>query len=92
LLAEREAICISYATRCRILKAAGISSKRAHRGGGKRFSRRGTRVRPRLRMKGKGQTPTCERKPPTLREPSAGHGGQTPLTNESNGSDHGLRT
>ena len=40
LLEERESISISYATLCRMLKAAGIVSKRRHRGGGKRFSRR----------------------------------------------------
>jgi transposase len=40
LLEEREGISVSYATLCRILNAAGISSKRKHRGGGKRFSRR----------------------------------------------------
>jgi transposase len=40
LLAEREAITISYTTLSSILKGAGIVSKRTHRGGGKRFSRR----------------------------------------------------
>ncbi|MDR1229863.1 MAG: ISNCY family transposase [Spirochaetaceae bacterium] len=45
LLEEREAIRVSYATLCRILKAAGIASKRKRRGGGKRFSRRKRRSR-----------------------------------------------
>jgi transposase len=40
LLEEREAIKVGYATLSRILKAAGIASKRKHREGGKRFSRR----------------------------------------------------
>jgi transposase len=45
LLEEREGIRVSYATLSRILKAAGISSKRKHREGGKRFSRRKRRSR-----------------------------------------------
>jgi hypothetical protein len=40
LLEERENISVSYATLCRMLKGAGIASKRKHRGRGKRFSRR----------------------------------------------------
>jgi transposase len=45
LLEEREGITVDYATLCRMLKAAGISSKRKRRGGGKRFSRRKRRSR-----------------------------------------------
>ena len=45
LLEEREDIQVSYATVCRILKAAGIPSNRKHRGGGKRFKRRTRRSR-----------------------------------------------
>jgi transposase len=45
LLEEREDIQVSYATVCRILKAAGIQSNRKHRGGGKRFKRRTRRSR-----------------------------------------------
>jgi hypothetical protein len=39
LLEEREHISIGYATLCRMLKGAGITSKRKHWDGGKRFSR-----------------------------------------------------
>jgi transposase len=45
LLEERENISVSYTTLCRVLKAAGITSKRKHRGGGKRFTRRKRRSR-----------------------------------------------
>jgi hypothetical protein len=45
LLEERGDIQVSYATVCRILKAAGIESTRKHRGGGKRFKRRTRRSR-----------------------------------------------
>jgi transposase len=45
LLEEREHISVSYATLCRVLKTAGITSKRKHRGGGKRFTRRKRRSR-----------------------------------------------
>jgi transposase len=40
LLAEREGIQISYTALCSILKGAGITSKRKHRSGGRRFRRR----------------------------------------------------
>jgi transposase len=40
LLSEREAIEISYTTLSAVLKGAGIVSKKKHRGGGKKFSRR----------------------------------------------------
>jgi transposase len=40
LLFEREGIKISYSALCRILKEAGIESKRKHRREGKRFTRR----------------------------------------------------
>jgi hypothetical protein len=37
---ERENISVSYATLCRILKDAGIVSKRKHRDSGRKFTRR----------------------------------------------------
>jgi transposase len=45
LLAERESIVISYTTLTKILKDAGIVSKRSHRGGGRTFTRRKRRSR-----------------------------------------------
>jgi transposase len=45
LLQEREDIKVSYATLCRMPKASGIVSKRKHRDGGKKFSRRKRRCR-----------------------------------------------
>jgi transposase len=45
LLGERENISVSYVTLCRILKVAGIASKRKHRDRGKRFSCRRRRSR-----------------------------------------------
>jgi transposase len=45
LLEERENISVSYATLCRILKGAGIVSKRKHRNSGRKFIRRKRRGR-----------------------------------------------
>ncbi|MDR1301315.1 MAG: ISNCY family transposase, partial [Treponema sp.] len=45
LLEERESIVISYTTLSKILKGAGMVSKRTHRGTGRRFTRRKRRSR-----------------------------------------------